>query len=57
MTALVLALCAVAFVLGVVLWIVGKAVEGHYVRRLRRIEREMTPEQWAAWGRERPRWM
>lgn len=48
---LFLALCAVVFVGGVLLMVVGKAVEGHYTRKLRRMESRMTPEQREAWFR------
>lgn len=48
---LLLALCAVVFVGGVLLMVVGKAVEGHYTRKLRRMESRMTPEQREAWFR------
>lgn len=54
--AAILAACVLAFVAGIALLIVGKLIERHYTAKLRRIERAMSPDQWAAWSREQGRY-
>lgn len=51
--AAIILVLALLFVGGIFLWIVGALINRRYTKKLHRIERNMTPEQWEDWAYER----
>jgi|GEM_PF-6701711 len=45
-------LCVLVFVLGFIMWVVGRVMESHYTKKLHRIEHDMDDETWQAWARQ-----
>jgi hypothetical protein len=50
--AVLMLICIAAMVIGLVMWLVGNGMNSHYTKKLRRIEHDMTDEEWADWSRE-----